>query len=136
MCLILVHSSTVLLSIFIICTFLSHLSTIILLWLYVFQFAFFLEVELFGSLVILVCECTLFEVRVLTWRQCRPPGDIWQYPELILVVTTGLKDILLASSEQRPGMLFDILQETKQPHKPHNKKLYNQNVRYWCELFL
>lgn len=42
-----------------------------------------------------------------------PPGDIWQLLETLLIVKTG--EILLASSEQKPGMLFNMLQDSSPP---------------------
>lgn len=42
-----------------------------------------------------------------------PPGDIWQRPEIFLIVT--MREMLLTCHGQRPGILQIILQCTEQP---------------------
>lgn len=47
------------------------------------------------------------------------PGDIWQFLELFLIVTSG-EGVLLKSSAETPGMLLTLLQCTGQPSKNYS----------------
>lgn len=54
-----------------------------------------------------------------------PSGDIWQYLETFLAVTSGMK-FLLASSVQGPGILLNILYR-RAPLSALNKELSDSN---------
>ena len=53
-------------------------------------------------------------------------GDIWQYLETFLIVTAGKGRLILVSSVERPGMLLNTLQYTRQLST--TKSYPNQNV--------
>lgn len=75
----------------------------------------------------LLCVCVfLLRAVGLNSGQFCPPGDIWQCLETFLVVTLGVRRVLLASSGQRPGMLPNILLMHRMAS--HTKNYSAQNV--------
>ena len=71
----------------------------------------------------ILCFCLSCKSGILYWGWFGSPGDTWRYPGKISVVTTWGGWVLLASRQEKPRMLLNILQCTGSP--PRQRMIYS-----------